>query len=166
MEESNPELELFRQKWKEEVSARTKAENSKESNAGSLTFSPRPQPAPRLGTDRIVNQSEDGDEIIELRAALGYAGASGAQADEYGDGLSAGKGLKEPRSAIEHYEKAVERESQGSLGDSLDHYRKAFRVGCRPLNHDAKLIERSWIIKSTKNTETNTFQPPIFQRNI
>jgi F-box protein 9 len=38
-------------------------------------------------------------------------------------------GSREPRSALEHYEKAVERESQGNLGDSLDLYRKAFRVG-------------------------------------
>lgn len=35
---------------------------------------------------------------------------------------------KEPESALEHYEKAVERESQGNLGDSLNLYRKAFRV--------------------------------------
>jgi F-box protein 9 len=38
-------------------------------------------------------------------------------------------GNREPRSALEHYEKAVERESQGSLGDSLNLYRKAFKVG-------------------------------------
>ena len=36
---------------------------------------------------------------------------------------------KEPRSALEHFEKAVEKEAEGSLGDSLDLYRKAYRVG-------------------------------------
>ena len=35
---------------------------------------------------------------------------------------------KEPRSALEHYERAVEKEDQGNLGDSLSHYRKAYRV--------------------------------------
>ncbi len=31
-------------------------------------------------------------------------------------------------SALEHYERAVEKESQGSLGDSVNLYRKAFKV--------------------------------------
>ncbi|OAA54336.1 f-box protein [Niveomyces insectorum RCEF 264] len=35
---------------------------------------------------------------------------------------------REPRSALEHYEKAVEREAQGTLGDSLRLYRTAFRM--------------------------------------
>ena len=36
---------------------------------------------------------------------------------------------KEPSSAIEHYERAVEKETQGQLGESVRHYRKAFKVG-------------------------------------
>lgn len=39
------------------------------------------------------------------------------------------KAKQEPVSALEHYEKAVEKEALGSLGDSLRHYRTAFRVG-------------------------------------
>ncbi|CAK7208403.1 hypothetical protein SBRCBS47491_000080 [Sporothrix bragantina] len=35
---------------------------------------------------------------------------------------------QEPKSALEHYEKAVEKEAIGSLGDSLKHYRTAFRM--------------------------------------
>lgn len=35
---------------------------------------------------------------------------------------------REPHSALDHYELAVERESEGSLGDSLNHYRKAYRL--------------------------------------
>ena len=34
----------------------------------------------------------------------------------------------EPTNALDHYEKAVERETAGSLGDSVTLYRKAFRV--------------------------------------
>jgi F-box protein 9 len=33
-----------------------------------------------------------------------------------------------PRSALEHYEKAVEKETEGNLGESLKLYRKAFRM--------------------------------------
>jgi F-box protein 9 len=36
---------------------------------------------------------------------------------------------EEPSSAIEHYERAVEKETQGQLGESVRHYRKAFKVG-------------------------------------
>lgn len=39
---------------------------------------------------------------------------------------------QEPESALEHYEKAVEKEALGSLGDSLRHYRTAFRVSGSP----------------------------------
>ena len=40
--------------------------------------------------------------------------------------------FQEPSSALEHYEKAVEKETHGQLGDSLKHYRKAFKVGLTP----------------------------------
>lgn len=39
------------------------------------------------------------------------------------------RATQEPNSALEHYEKAVEKETHGQLGDSLKHYRKAFKVG-------------------------------------
>lgn len=39
-----------------------------------------------------------------------------------------GSSTKEPRSALEHYEQAVEKEIQGSLGDSVRLYRRAFKV--------------------------------------
>ncbi|KAF1938956.1 hypothetical protein EJ02DRAFT_382688 [Clathrospora elynae] len=35
---------------------------------------------------------------------------------------------REASSALEHYEKAVEKESQGSMGDSVNLYRKAFKL--------------------------------------
>ena len=125
MEESNAELESFRQKWREEVSARSKAEGKKASNVGSSSSSRRPQPAPR---DRFVKQSEDDDEVIRTQASRGSNGGSRAPGIGFGESSTSSSGSKEPQSAIEHYEKAVEKESQGSLGDSLNHYRKAFRV--------------------------------------
>ncbi|KAI7151441.1 hypothetical protein KC324_g15114, partial [Hortaea werneckii] len=35
---------------------------------------------------------------------------------------------QEPTSALEHYERAVEKETQGHLGDSIQHYRRAFKL--------------------------------------
>lgn len=46
-----------------------------------------------------------------------------------------------PESALEHYEKAVEKETQGSLGESLSLYRKAFRV-CSIIRHSRIVHER------------------------
>lgn len=37
-------------------------------------------------------------------------------------------GRDEPTTALEHYERAVEKEGQGKLGDSLTHYRRAFKL--------------------------------------
>jgi F-box protein 9 len=136
MEESNPELESFRQKWKEEVSARAKSENKNttSSNAGpsTTTSSRRPQPAPRLGKDRAGKSSEYEDEVLEPKISHAFENSSGgAPTDGFEESPSSSSRTREPQSALEHYEKAVERESQGSLGDSLTHYRKAFKV-CFP----------------------------------
>ena len=129
MEESNPELESFRQKWKEEVSAKSKVDSKHASNAGPSRSSRRPQAAPRLATDKAVKLGGDVDEDLESRTSHGLDGASRDPSDGYEEGSSSKTGSREPRSALEHYEKAVERESQGSLGDSLSLYRKAFKVG-------------------------------------
>jgi F-box protein 9 len=128
MEESNPELESFRQKWKKEVSAKSKAEGKSASNAGPSRSSRRPQAAPRLATERAVKLGGEEDEYLESRASHGQDGASENPSDEYGESSKGKTRSREPRSALEHYEKAVERESQGSLGDSLSLYRKAFKV--------------------------------------
>jgi F-box protein 9 len=130
MEESNPELESFRQQWKAEVSARAKAEGgnkgSQSSTAGLSKAIRRPPAAPRISSDIEFKGLED-HEPAEPQSFhdLGNSGSVGGA--EHGGGSKSGS--REPRSALEHYEKAVERETQGSLGDSLDLYRKAFKVG-------------------------------------
>ncbi len=71
---------------------------------------------------------EDAPNTLETKAAEGQPDSS--------------KG-KEPVTALEHYEMAVEREAVGNLGESLRLYRKAFRV-CLPCAHPAlTLPERS-----------------------
>lgn len=130
MEESNPELELFRQEWRAEVSQRSRAEGKKASDVQtSKASSHRPQADPRLATDRLLKPSEeDEDNQLESQVSHGFHEPSAAPSDEYAERSGSKSGSREPRSALEHYEKAVEREAQGSLGDSLDLYRKAFKV--------------------------------------
>lgn len=134
--EANAELETFRKQWQEEVSARAKASSS---NNKSATLSDSPDQEsdkkasypPRVHSnlrERTKNEERaDGPEPAayydiderDTRQPLGE-GTEGIRHDREAKG--------EPSSALEHYEQAVERESQGSLGDSLKLYRKAYRV--------------------------------------
>ena len=136
MEESNPELESFRQQWHAEVSARSKLEDSK-TNPKII----RAQPAKTLrrlsGLSRFSAEKSTRTEIVDekesesipaLQAFESHASGKSVDIDDI-EGYGNKTGSREPRSALEHYEKAVERESQGSLGDSLNLYRKAFKVG-------------------------------------
>ncbi len=86
--------------------------------------------------------------------------AAGSQVQQSEDGTA------EPVSALEHYEKAVEREAAGSLGAALGLYRKAFRVSityCRPgakldwevFGAGADASDR-WMIALIKSTRTST----------
>jgi hypothetical protein len=131
MEDSNPELESFRQKWREEVSARSRPEGKKSSssNAGPSKPSRRPPAAPRLALGRAVKPPEDEEYHVKPQSFQGLDTPSETPTVEHGESSNPKTGSREPRSALEHYEKAVEREAQGSLGDSLTHYRKAFKAG-------------------------------------
>ncbi|MCJ1294206.1 hypothetical protein MMC34_005763 [Xylographa carneopallida] len=140
-EETNEELERFRRQWREEVSARAKPGSSTQQ------IGPRPDPHQRSSTNldqsirippapSIVYNSKSDAEVEE---SDGYEPAAYHDLEdkderrrlgEYGTGVHPSNDqIEEPQSALEHYEKAVERENQGSLGDSLSHYRKAYRVG-------------------------------------
>ena len=126
MEESNPELESFRQQWKAEVTARTKAGGASNKGPQSSTAEAsktirRPPAAPRIPTEKAT----ENENITEPQAYHDLGGHSGL--DGGGGGVESTSGA-EPQSALEHYEKAVERENAGVLGDSLDLYRKAFKA--------------------------------------
>lgn len=123
MDDSNPELESFRQQWRAEVSARSQADRPK-------TTKPvrKPPPISSLSsttTTKTLKPLKEEEEAEEPGRTFGDAPVR----DELPESF---KG-KEPQSALEHYEKAVEREDQGSLGDSLSLYRKAFRVRRRAI---------------------------------
>jgi F-box protein 9 len=81
---------------------------------------------PLSGPSTNANDDED-EEAPELSVDGATIGSPPKQAEDI-VGFGSVKAGKAPRTALEHYEKAVEKESQGSLGDSLNLYRKAFRV--------------------------------------
>lgn len=167
--DAEAELEAFRQRWREEVSARSKKpehtsdrsrnepreQKRKEqlptsSAAGSLTTIRRRDPAEQSEDvePQAYHDLPDKEEHLRL-------GAEGQDHDRTPS--------SEPSSALEHYEHAVERETQGQLGDSIKHYRKAFRV--RPFSSVGKQfhfrilcaeVSGSSMTACTKPTSANT----------
>ena len=140
--ENEAELEAFRRRWREEVQSRNK--------------NPQTQESP----ERVKPQQRRKSTVQAAKPVVHASSSSAKKTDEVDydhfvpepyhdlpnkdDALKLGvdgqgqeqqraKALNEPRSALEHYEKAVEKEGHGQLGDSLNHYRKAFKVGSTPL---------------------------------
>lgn len=137
--EDNEELESFRRQWKEEVARRTQQTRPEEPQPKPEPSQPKPSPAPRFPpTIHEASQRKDVDEEEqEPEAPYGpseivsgveqlHLVPPAATADE--DAFHPPHPQKEPTSALEHFERAVQREAEGSLGDSLQHYRKAYRV--------------------------------------
>lgn len=128
------ELERFRQQWQEEVSARSRGVASSSSKharpaasqrRSSGTAQPDRTAAPTFHkpyreTEEVEELGEHGYHDLEDKDELRKLG-------EAGEGTHPSS-RQEPNSALEHYERAVERETKGNLGDSLSHYRKAYRV--------------------------------------
>jgi F-box protein 9 len=139
MTSTEAELENFRQQWREEVSAKTRGKSQQSTVAATKA----PQAAsssslsgkPHVTKSSVTEASQHArhrsvEEIDEYEPHL-YPDLGEAQHGRRLDETNippAASGSKEPQSALEHYEKAVEKESQGSLGDSVNLYRKAFRV--------------------------------------
>jgi F-box protein 9 len=74
-------------------------------------------------------EEDDGEGLTALdqgEIAHGVEQLSLGRVDE--DALLSQIPRREPRSALEHFERAVEKEAEGNLGDSLHHYRKAYRL--------------------------------------
>ena len=130
MGDNNPDLETFRKQWQEEVTARstargqssnpTRAHDSHEKFHKSTIKTALP-PSNVLSeetdvTDGVSSQAYHDFDDKDNTRRLGVEGSKHPLTS------------KEPQSALEHYEKAIEREDQGNLGDSLNLYRKAYRV--------------------------------------
>lgn len=132
MNSTEAELENFRQRWREEVSRRAKgkAPASTPSLKSSQASSSKPH-APKSNAPETHGHARHPsvEEIDEVEPHV-YQDLGDKQHGRKLDETSApAESSEEPRSALEHYEKAVEKESQGSLGDSVNLYRKAFKVG-------------------------------------
>ncbi|CAD6501371.1 BgTH12-01623 [Blumeria graminis f. sp. triticale] len=113
IEQYNPELDTFRQEWLAEVSSRVKLQSSC-SVAPTLTPG-EPHSSPNitnLKQHQIITQSSKSSDCAEITDR---------------EKISQTR-YKDPQVALLLYEQAVEREDQGHLGDSLDLYRRAFRI--------------------------------------
>ena len=137
MEDPNSELENFRNQWREEVSARTKG-TAKESEKkqshpsvptrASTKHAKNPIPPPLAANTSAAHNEDDVDGLDPKTYHDLEDTDNRRRLDSNQYPSSSVDANTMPVSALEHYEKAVERESQGSLGDSLSLYRKAYRV--------------------------------------
>lgn len=133
----NAELESFRREWREEVARRSKPRTRDEAAPQSTSSAPpaaAPAP-PRLPTSRDASRRKDLEEegpppgsfdpdgLAQEAGELSVKPAEKTDEDVFSRGVE-----EEPNSALEHFERAVEKEAAGNLGDSLQHYRKAYRV--------------------------------------
>lgn len=165
------ELESFRQLWKEEVIARAKGKPPAPPAPPSPTQVACLPSKPR-GTDpdtspRTHARQHSGNDVDEVPPHVGHdlgEKQHGRRLDETNAQTAAAlSASQEPESALEYYEKAVEKETQGSLGDSVNLYRKAFRVGSA---HDASskllLLTCTARLQSARDLQGKTLPTLVF----
>ena len=129
-------LEQFRQQWQQEVSAR--AQHKQPTRGSSSHVRTKSSTEQRQRVERPINRPPGPHPLADIYNEEAVPEASGqavpieqlenlttgdADADEFSK-----LGGAEPKTALEHYERAVEKEGQGKLGDSLSYYRKAFKL--------------------------------------
>lgn len=125
------ELDRFREQWREEVARnRRSGRQATATNAQTTDIAKTKHREAQAGPSqprKVVDYSEE----IEPKSYHDLPNK-----EEHLKLVNAGQDhdrdlFKEPVSALEHYERAVEKETQGQLGDSLKHYRQAFKVSCQ-----------------------------------
>ncbi|KAF2155182.1 hypothetical protein K461DRAFT_311485 [Myriangium duriaei CBS 260.36] len=127
------ELENFRRRWREEVSSRS---TRTEQPVPTATQVSQPALDRRKGKSVQVQQHHPQNQAsAHAEDAEGRTFHDLPDREEHLKLGAASKGLsrgdafkKEPQTALEHYEKAVENEAAGKLGDSLKLYRQAFKL--------------------------------------
>ncbi|KAL8735886.1 MAG: hypothetical protein Q9181_002635 [Wetmoreana brouardii] len=134
MDGNNPDLENFRKEWQKEVTARSSARGKNRSDSRAHTQSGKAEDSSSNARAPLPS-SQVYEEVESLH---GISTQAYHDLDNKDDARRLGsQGIdiqpsnhtsEEPKSALEHYEKAVEREDQGNLGDSLNLYRRAFRL--------------------------------------
>ncbi|KAI1138241.1 hypothetical protein F5Y05DRAFT_385571 [Hypoxylon sp. FL0543] len=141
------ELENFREQWRAEVSARTRnaassqqqrqqqeqQQRSTSTQAGSSSTSNKPPRRNEFTHKKTTSKTihlEDEDEYFQAQHfdEPDPSKSIGGQKLGRQDAASTKDKEHEPQTALDFYEKAVEKETSGKLGDSLQLYRKAFRM--------------------------------------
>jgi F-box protein 9 len=145
MGDISSELEAFREQWHREVAGRSSKDRAPPEVA--IAEEAPSSATPKSATKRAFGlplapastaERKDDDEVEDVALKtyhdlgdkdsafrLGSCGSPGGPSSVRRGSTSIDVA---PVSALEHYEKAVEKESQGSLGESLSLYRKAYRV--------------------------------------
>jgi F-box protein 9 len=97
-------------------------------------------------------------ETLSLRQVDDTADANAVVGDADDDEFTPKRAaaVAEPVSALEHFESAVEKERQGKLGDSLSHYRKAYRLDAKV---DQSYRNKHFPVKAAKPPSTTTADP-------
>lgn len=165
MNRTKDELERFREQWKAEVSTKkhqtqptlassSQAGGPSSSATGTINFrkskpEPKGKAVLRDGDDELAPQPYHDLEEKELGRKLGD--------ESYGT-----KAKPEPTTALEHYERAVEKEGQGNLGDSVRLYSKAFKVIFTLSHYGDMLISCSWTTVFMKSTSINIFPQKLY----
>lgn len=164
--DTEAELDSFRRQWREEVTARSKGKtpaassSAKPAASSSKPRSTVPNTAPLTHTRQ--RSLQDIDEVApHVYPNLGEK-QHGRRLDENSAQTAAALAAsQEPSSALEHYERAVEKESQGSLGDSVSLYRKAFRLDSKVHEtYKAKHFPPSYFKAKGKPSATTTAPNP------
>ncbi|KAI0397378.1 hypothetical protein F5Y17DRAFT_415294 [Xylariaceae sp. FL0594] len=149
-EQIQSELESFRQQWREEVSSRSRntaasSQQQRPANRAGPTAAGQLSAAAASATARQLRRHEPPAHTKRPAPSQGSKGGQIDDDEDYTpapvfevDDRKAKSGPlpdggeeekpREPTTALEIYEHAVERESTGKLGDSLQLYRKAYRM--------------------------------------
>lgn len=131
--DAEAELERFREQWRAEVARNKRTDGP----SNSTTEESKPQrrkdaPSTAPTTGPSTARRKDLDKFSEDVEPKAYHDLPDREEElklgEEGE-VRDRNPVKEPSTALEHYERAVEKETQGQLGDSIQHYRKAFKVG-------------------------------------
>ena len=129
---SNPEseLEAFRQRWRQEVEQRNKGPETRHAESSTKPPAKQKQTVPVASAATTARRKDIAyySEDVEPRAYHDLPNKEdNLKLGEEGHGHDRDV-HKEPDTALEHYERAVDKEATGQLGDSLKHYRKAYKV--------------------------------------
>ncbi|KAI0126426.1 F-box domain-containing protein [Xylariales sp. AK1849] len=137
-EQIQSELENFREQWRAEVTARSRHTAGSSLQRQPSQAGPSSSRAPPRRTESSTKKApsrtggpihpEEDEEYVQSQTFdEDPARVRGSQLQDEATVVKD----KEPETALEFYEKAVDKETSGKLGDSLQLYRKAYRMDNR-----------------------------------